>query len=84
MIVAMVVGRYRPPAGVILGASVVGPARKCVALCGRLSAAGHDRWLPDAAILRQLLIALAMIMDVAASAWPVASPEHGKSLTQKT
>jgi branched-chain amino acid transport system permease protein len=85
MIVAMVVlgGMGHLPGRDPGRRAAVGPARGA-ALCG-WPAAGHDRWPPRRAILRQLLIALAMIIIMLLrprGLWP--APEHGKSLTQKT
>ncbi len=85
MIVAMVVlGGIGHLPGVILGAVLLSALPEVLRyVAGPLQAMTDGRL--DAAILRQLLIALAMIIVMLLrprGLWP--SPEHGKSLTQKT
>ena len=70
--------------GVVLGALVLAGLPEVLRhVAGPLQAMTDGRL--DSAILRQLLIALAMIIIMLLrprGLWP--SPEHGKSLTQKT
>jgi len=85
MIVAMVVlGGIGHIPGVILGAVLLSALPEVLRyVAGPLQAMTDGRL--DSAILRQLLIALAMIIIMLMrprGLWP--SPEHGKSLTQKT
>jgi len=85
MIVAMVVlGGIGHIPGVILGAVLLSALPEVLRyVAGPLQAMTDGRL--DSAILRQLLIALAMIIIMLLrprGLWP--SPEHGKSLTQKT
>jgi branched-chain amino acid transport system permease protein len=85
MIVAMVVlGGIGHLPGVILGAVLLSALPEVLRyVAGPLQAMTDGRL--DAAILRQLLIALAMIIVMLLrprGLWP--APEHGKSLTQKT
>lgn len=85
MIVAMVVlGGIGHIPGVILGAVLLSALPEVLRyVAGPLQAMTDGRL--DSAILRQLLIALAMIIIMLIrprGLWP--SPEHGKSLTQKT
>ena len=85
MIVAMVVlGGIGHLPGVILGAVLLSALPEVLRyVAGPLQAMTDGRL--DAAILRQLLIALAMIIVMLLrprGLWP--SPEHGKSLTQKS
>jgi len=85
MIVAMVVlGGIGHIPGVILGAVLLSALPEVLRyVAGPLQAMTDGRL--DSAILRQLLIALAMIIVMLLrprGLWP--SPEHGKSLTQKT
>src|SRR5574343_298166 len=85
MIIAMVVlGGIGHLPGVILGAVLLSALPEVLRyVAGPLQAMTDGRL--DAAILRQLLIALAMIIVMLLrprGLWP--SPEHGKSLTQKT
>ncbi len=85
MIVAMVVlGGFGHIPGVILGAVLLSALPEVLRyVAGPLQAMTDGRL--DSAILRQLLIALAMIIIMLMrprGLWP--SPEHGKSLTQKT
>ncbi len=85
MIVAMVVlGGIGHLPGVILGAVLLSALPEVLRyVAGPLQAMTDGRL--DAAILRQLLIALAMIIVMLLrprGLWP--SPEHGKSLPQKT
>ena len=85
MIVAMVVlGGIGHIPGVILGAVLLSALPEVLRyVAGPLQALTDGRL--DSAILRQLLIALAMIIIMLLrprGLWP--SPEHGKSLTQKT
>ncbi|HNQ09964.1 MAG TPA: ABC transporter ATP-binding protein [Giesbergeria sp.] len=85
MIVAMVVlGGIGHLPGVILGAVLLAALPEVLRyVAGPLQAMTDGRL--DAAILRQLLIALAMIIVMLLrprGLWP--APEHGKSLTQKT
>ena len=85
MIVAMVVlGGIGHIPGVILGAVLLSALPEVLRyVAGPLQAMTDGRI--DSAILRQLLIALAMIIIMLMrprGLWP--SPEHGKSLTQKT
>ena len=85
MIVAMVVlGGIGHLPGVILGAVLLAALPEVLRyVAGPLQAMTDGRL--DSAILRQLLIALAMIIIMLVrprGLWP--SPEHGKSLTQKT
>ena len=85
MIVAMVVlGGIGHIPGVILGAVLLSALPEVLRyVAGPLQAMTDGRL--DSAILRQLLIALAMIIIMlmrTRGLWP--SPEHGKSLTQKT
>ena len=85
MIVAMVVlGGIGHIPGVILGAVLLSALPEVLRyVAGPLQAMTDGRL--DSAILRQLLIALAMIIIMLVrprGLWP--SPEHGKSLTQKT
>ena len=85
MIVAMVVlGGIGHIPGVILGGVVLWALTEVLRyVAGPLQAMTDGRL--DSAILRQLLIALAMIIIMLLrprGLWP--SPEHGKSLTQKT
>jgi len=84
MIVAMVVlGGLGHLPGVILGAVLLSALPEVLRyVAGPLQAMTDGRL--DAAILRQLLIALAMIVVMLLrprGLWP--SPEHGKALTQK-
>ena len=84
-IVAMVVlGGIGHIPGVILGAVLLSALPEVLRyVAGPLQAMTDGRL--DSAILRQLLIALAMIIVMLLrprGLWP--SPEHGKSLTQKT
>ena len=85
MIVAMVVlGGIGHLPGVILGAVLLSALPEVLRYVASPLQAMTDGRL-DAAILRQLLIALAMIIVMLLrprGLWP--SPEHGKSLTQKT
>ncbi len=85
MIVAMVVlGGIGHLPGVILGAVLLSALPEVLRYVAGPPQAMTDGRL-DAAILRQLLIALAMIIVMLLrprGLWP--SPEHGKSLTQKT
>lgn len=85
MIVAMVVlGGIGHIPGVILGAVLLSALPEVLRyVAGPLQAMTDGRL--DSAILRQLLIALAMIIIMLMrprGLWP--APEHGKSLTQKT
>ena len=85
MIIAMVVlGGIGHIPGVILGAVLLAALREVLRyVAGPLQAMTDGRL--DSAILRQLLIALAMIVIMLLrprGLWP--APEHGKSLTQKT
>ena len=85
MIVAMVVlGGIGHIPGVILGAVLLSALPEVLRyVAGPLQAMTDGRL--DSAILRQLLIALAMIVVMLMrprGLWP--SPEHGKSLSQKT
>ncbi|WP_298211752.1 ABC transporter ATP-binding protein [Acidovorax sp.] len=85
MIVAMVVlGGIGHIPGVILGAVLLSALPEVLRyVAGPLQAMTDGRL--DSAILRQLLIALAMIIIMLMrprGLWP--SPDHGKSLTQKT
>jgi len=85
MIVAMVVlGGIGHIPGVILGAVLLSALPEVLRyVAGPLQAMTDGRL--DASILRQLLIALAMIVIMLLrprGLWP--APEHGKSLTQKT
>ena len=85
MIVAMVVlGGIGHIPGVILGAVLLSALPEVLRyVAGPLQAMTDGRI--DSAILRQLLIALAMIIIMLLrprGLWP--APEHGKSLTQKT
>ena len=85
MIVAMVVlGGIGHIPGVILGAVLLSALPEVLRyVAGPLQAMTDGRL--DSAILRQLLIALAMIVIMLLrprGLWP--APEHGKSLTQKT
>jgi len=85
MIVAMVVlGGIGHIPGVILGAVLLSALPEVLRyVAGPLQAMTDGRL--DSAILRQLLIALAMIIIMLLrprGLWP--SPDHGKSLTQKT
>ncbi|SDZ95784.1 MULTISPECIES: ABC transporter permease subunit [Acidovorax] len=85
MIVAMVVlGGIGHIPGVILGAVLLSALPEVLRyVAGPLQAMTDGRI--DSAILRQLLIALAMIIIMLLrprGLWP--TPEHGKSLTQKT
>ncbi|RQO80330.1 ABC transporter ATP-binding protein [Acidovorax sp. FJL06] len=85
MIVAMVVlGGIGHIPGVILGAVLLSALPEVLRyVAGPLQAMTDGRL--DSAILRQLLIALAMIVIMLMrprGLWP--SPEHGKSLTQKS
>ena len=85
MIVAMVVlGGIGHIPGVILGAVLLSALPEVLRyVAGPLQAMTDGRL--DAAILRQLLIALAMIIIMLLrprGLWP--APDHGKSLTQKT
>ena len=85
MIVAMVVlGGIGHIPGVILGAVLLSALPEVLRyVAGPLQAMTDGRI--DSAILRQLLIALAMIVIMLLrprGLWP--APEHGKSLTQKT
>jgi branched-chain amino acid transport system permease protein len=85
MIVAMVVlGGIGHIPGVILGAVLLSALPEVLRyVAGPLQALTDGRL--DSAILRQLLIALAMIIVMLLrprGLWP--SPDHGKSLTQKT
>ncbi len=85
MIVAMVVlGGIGHIPGVILGAVLLSALPEVLRyVAGPLQAMTDGRL--DSAILRQLLIALAMIVVMLLrprGLWP--APEHGKSLTQKT
>ena len=85
MIVAMVVlGGIGHIPGVILGAVLLSALPEVLRyVAGPLQAMTDGRL--DSAILRQLLIALAMIIVMLLrprGLWP--SPDHGKSLTQKT
>ena len=85
MIVAMVLlGGIGHIPGVILGAVLLSALPEVLRyVAGPLQAMTDGRL--DSAILRQLLIALAMIIIMLVrprGLWP--SPEHGKSLTQKT
>ncbi|MBS0291406.1 MAG: ABC transporter ATP-binding protein [Proteobacteria bacterium] len=85
MIVAMVVlGGLGHIPGVILGAVLLSALPEVLRyVAGPLQAMTDGRL--DASILRQLLIALAMIIIMLLrprGLWP--SPEHGKSLTHKT
>ena len=85
MIVAMVVlGGIGHLPGVILGAVLLSALPEVLRyVAGPLQAMTDGRL--DAAILRKLLIALAMIIVMLLrprGLWP--APEHGKSLTQKT
>ena len=85
MIVAMVVlGGIGHILGVILGAVLLSALPEVLRyVAGPLQAMTDGRL--DSAILRQLLIALAMIIIMLLrprGLWP--SPDHGKSLTQKT
>ena len=85
MIVAMVVlGGLGHIPGVILGAVLLSALPEVLRyVAGPLQAMTDGRL--DASILRQLLIALAMIIIMLLrprGLWP--SPEHGKSLTQKS
>ncbi len=85
MIVTMVVlGGIGHIPGVILGAVLLSALPEVLRyVAGPLQAMTDGRL--DSAILRQLLIALAMIIIMLLrprGLWP--SPEHGKSLTQKT
>ena len=85
MIVAMVVlGGIGHIPGVILGAVLLSALPEVLRyVAGPLQAMTDGRL--DAAILRQLLIALAMIIIMLMrprGLWP--APDHGKSLTQKT
>ncbi len=85
MIVAMVVlGGIGHIPGVILGAVLLSALPEVLRyVAGPLQAMTDGRL--DSAILRQLLIALAMIIVMLLrprGLWP--APEHGKSLTQKT
>ena len=85
MIVAMVVlGGIGHIPGVILGAVLLSALPEVLRyVAGPLQAMTDGRL--DASILRQLLIALAMIIVMLLrprGLWP--APEHGKSLTQKT
>ena len=85
MIVAMVVlGGIGHIPGVILGAVLLSALPEVLRyVAGPLQAMTDGRL--DASILRQLLIALAMIIVMLLrprGLWP--SPDHGKSLTQKT
>ena len=85
MIVAMVVlGGIGHIPGVILGAVLLSALPEVLRYVASPLQAMTDGRL-DSAILRQLLIALAMIIIMLMrprGLWP--SPEHGKSLTQKT
>ena len=85
MIVAMVVlGGIGHLPGVILGAVLLSALPEVLRYVASPLQAMTDGRL-DAAILRQLLIALAMIIVMLLrprGLWP--APEHGKSLTQKT
>ena len=81
----VMVGRHvRTQSGVILGAVLLSALPEVLRyVAGPLQAMTDGRL--DSAILRQLLIALAMIIIMLMrprGLWP--SPEHGKSLTQKT
>ncbi|GAA4427932.1 ABC transporter permease subunit [Acidovorax lacteus] len=85
MIVAMVVlGGIGHIPGVVLGAVLLAALPEVLRyVAGPLQAMTDGRL--DSAILRQLLIALAMIVIMLMrprGLWP--TPEHGKSLTQKT
>ena len=85
MIIAMVVlGGIGHIPGVILGAVLLAALPEVLRyVAGPLQAMTDGRL--DSAILRQLLIALAMIVIMLLrprGLWP--APEHGKSLTQKT
>ena len=85
MIVAMIVlGGLGHIPGVILGAVLLAALPEVLRyVAGPLQAMTDGRL--DSAILRQLLIALAMIVIMLLrprGLWP--APEHGKSLTQKT
>ncbi|AYM98765.1 amino acid/amide ABC transporter membrane protein 2 (HAAT family) [Acidovorax sp. 62] len=85
MIIAMVVlGGIGHIPGVILGAILLAALPEVLRyVAGPLQAMTDGRL--DSAILRQLLIALAMIIIMLLrprGLWP--APEHGKSLTQKT
>lgn len=85
MIIAMVVlGGIGHIPGVILGAILLSALPEVLRyVAGPLQAMTDGRL--DSAILRQLLIALAMIIIMLMrprGLWP--APEHGKSLTQKT
>lgn len=85
MIIAMVVlGGIGHIPGVILGAVLLSALPEVLRyVAGPLQAMTDGRL--DSAILRQLLIALAMIIIMLMrprGLWP--APEHGKSLTQKT
>ena len=85
MIVAMVVlGGIGQIPGVILGAVLLSALPEVLRyVAGPLQAMTDGRL--DSAILRQLLIALAMIIIMLMrprGLWP--APDHGKSLTQKT
>ncbi len=85
MIIAMVVlGGIGHIPGVILGAVLLAALPEVLRyVAGPLQAMTDGRL--DSAILRQLLIALAMIVIMLMrprGLWP--APEHGKSLTQKT
>ncbi|RLJ39189.1 ABC transporter ATP-binding protein [Acidovorax sp. 106] len=85
MIIAMVVlGGIGHIPGVILGAILLAALPEVLRyVAGPLQAMTDGRL--DSAILRQLLIALAMIVIMLLrprGLWP--APEHGKSLTQKT
>ena len=85
MIVAMVVlGGIGHIPGVILGAVLLSALPEVLRyVAGPLQAMTDGRL--DSAILRQLLIALAMIIIILMrprGLWP--APDHGKSLTQKT
>ena len=85
MIVAMVVlGGIGHIPGVILGAVLLSALPEVLRyVAGPLQAMSDGRI--DSAILRQLLIALAMIIIMLLrprGLWP--APDHGKSLTQKT
>jgi branched-chain amino acid transport system permease protein len=85
MIIAMVVlGGIGHIPGVILGAVLLAALPEVLRyVAGPLQAMTDGRL--DSAILRQLLIALAMIIIMLLrprGLWP--APEHGKSLTQKT
>ena len=87
MIVAMVVlGGIGHIPGVVLGAVLLAALPEALRwVSGELDLQRLTDGRLDAAILRQLLIALAMIIVMLLrprGLWP--APEHGKSLTQKT